>query len=67
MQEMNNEVIKEYFEHIQKKKNVYFYCCNKLKAIILGIIVKVYKLNWAIAKGIINKILCLLQHSVFFY
>ena len=23
MQEMNNEVIKEYFEHIQKNKNVY--------------------------------------------
>jgi len=59
MQEMNNEVIKEYYEHIQKKKNVYFYCCNrKEKSLPDGTVTKINEYPWKFNDKIIIDELC---------
>jgi hypothetical protein len=47
MQEMNKEVINEYFHHIHKKENVYFYCCNREKKLLPdGTIIKFNEYPW---------------------
>lgn len=47
MQEMNNEVIEEYFDHIHNNKNVYFYCCNREKKVLPdGTITEIKNYPW---------------------
>jgi hypothetical protein len=59
MQEMNNEVIKEYFDHIQKKENVYFYCCNrKEKSLPDGTVTRINEYPWQSNDKIIIDELC---------
>jgi hypothetical protein len=59
MQEMNNEVIKEYFDHIQKKEDVYFYCCNrKQKFLPDGTVTKINEYPWKSNDRIIVDELC---------
>jgi hypothetical protein len=59
MQEMNNEVINEYFDHIHKKENVYFYCCNrKEKSLPDGTVTKINEYPWQLNDKIIIDELC---------
>jgi hypothetical protein len=59
MQEMDNEVIKEYFDHIHKKENVYFYCCNrKEKSLPDGTVTKINEYPWQSNDKIIIDELC---------
>jgi hypothetical protein len=59
LQEMNNNVIAEYFDHIHKKQNVFFYCCNrKEKSLPDGTVTKINEYPWRYNDKIIIDELC---------
>jgi hypothetical protein len=59
MQEMNIEVIKEYFDHIQKKENIYFYCCNRKEKLLPdGTVTRINEYPWRSNDKIIVDQLC---------
>ena len=59
MQEMDYNIIKEYFDHIHKKENVYFYCCNRENKLLPdGTIIKLNEYPWRFNDKIIINELC---------
>ena len=59
MQEMEKSVIGQYFEYIQIKRNVYFYCCNREeKSLPDGTIIRFKEYPWKLNDEIILDELC---------
>ena len=59
MQEMEKSVIGQYFEYIQNKLNVYFYCCNREeKSLPDGTIIRFKEYPWKLNDEIILDELC---------